>query len=301
MRLLITGASGLLGSKLTELSINKGYETYSGYHNHKPLNGIPIKYDLSIEAKVEEAFKKAKPEAVIHTAALTNVDECEAKKELAWKINAIGTKNVAKLSKKYNAFLIYISTDYIFKGDKGMYREDDEPSPVNYYGLTKLKGKEAVKELTDEYCIARSSVIYGATPATGKTNFALWLIEKMRRRERVKIVADQWNSPTLDTNLAEMLLEILDRGMTGTYHLAGATRMSRYEFAKLIAETFNLNGDLITPAASDEISWRAKRPMDSSLNVSKAANTLRNRPLEAKSAIENLKRELEPTNTASTF
>ncbi|MFX1562174.1 MAG: dTDP-4-dehydrorhamnose reductase [Promethearchaeota archaeon] len=293
MKLLITGASGLLGSKLCELAIRKKHEVYSAYNQHKPLYGTPIQFDVSDKNAVEKTFEKTKPEAVVHAAALTNVDKCELERELAWKINADGTKNIAELCKEHRAFLVYISTDYVFGGEKGMYKETDRPAPINYYGLTKLKGEESVKNLANEHCIARSSVIYGSIPATGKINFALWLLYKLKRKEKVEIVTDQWNSPTLNINLANMVLEALEQRLTEIFHLAGATRLSRYEFARLLAETFNLDTNLIEPVSSKEISWTAKRPKDSSLNVDKALQTLRNKPLKIHKALEKMKEDIE--------
>jgi len=294
LRILVTGASGLLGSKLCKLAVRKNYEIYSAYSQHKPLYGAPVQFDISDKDAAEKIFKKVKPEAVVHTAALTNVDKCELEKERAWKINVEATENIAESCEKFHAFLVYISTDYVFDGEKGMYKENHKPNPVNYYGLTKLKGEESIKNLTDECCIARPSVIYGTIPAAGKTNFALWLLDKLERKEKVKIVTDQWNSPTLNTNLANMILEVSERKLTGTFHLAGATRLSRFEFAKLLAKTFSLNTNFITPASSREISWIAKRPQDSSLNINKAYQTLKNKPLKIQEALEKMKKEIEP-------
>lgn len=130
-----------------------------------------------------------------YKAALTNVDKCELEKELVWKINVERTANIARSSRKYDAFLVYVSTDSVFDGETGMYKETDKPSSINYYRLTKLKGEEKVKNSVEEFCIARTSVIYGSIPATGKVNFALWLLEKLENKEKVKIVTDQWNSP----------------------------------------------------------------------------------------------------------
>ncbi|MBS7605785.1 dTDP-4-dehydrorhamnose reductase [Candidatus Bathyarchaeota archaeon] len=293
MSVLITGSGGLLGSKLAEILSERGYIIYSGYYSNKPLRGIPINLDVSSEESVREAFKISRPEVVVHAAALTNVDKCEIDKELAWNTNVVGTRNIAKASEEYNALLIYISTDYIFKGDKGMYKEEDKPEPINYYGLTKLKGEEEVKSLVSNYLIARASVIYGAMPASGKTNFALWIIENLKRGEKIKVVVDQWNSPTLNTSLAEMISEAIERKITGTYHLAGATRISRYDFAKQLAKTFDLREDLIMPVSSDEISWTARRPKDSSLDVSKALKTFHNKPLNIKDAMEKLREEID--------
>jgi len=291
LKLLITGASGLFGSKLCEVAARKNYDVYSAYNQHEPLHGTPVQFDVSNKNAVEKIFRKINPEAVVHAAALTNVDKCETQKELAWKINVEGTENIAESCKEHQAFLIYISTDYVFDGENGMFKETDKPSPINHYGLTKLKGEESVKKLIDKCCIARASVIYGAIPATGKINFALWLLNKLKREEKVTIVTDQWNSPTLNTNLANMILEVLERKLTGVFHLAGATRISRYEFAKLLAETFSLDKNHITPVSSKEIKWIARRPKDSSLNVNKAHRTLKSKPLKIHEALNDMKRD----------
>jgi dTDP-4-dehydrorhamnose reductase len=173
-----------------------------------------------------------------------------------------------------------------------MYKETDMPSPINFYGLTKLEGEKKVKEKIDDFCIVRTSVIYGAAPSAGKVNFALWLLEKLGNKENVKVVTDQWNSPTLNTNLANMILEVMERGISGVYHLAGATKTSRYNFAKLIAKHFNLNDQLIIPTISDQIKWLARRPKDSSLNIQKAQQLLKNKPLEIEESIRMMKNEM---------
>lgn len=297
LNLLITGASGLFGSKLAEIAAEKNYSVYSGYSQDRPAYGTAVQFDVSHKNRVEETFKKVNPEVVVHAATLTDVDKCEANKELAWKINVEGTKNIVEAAKTSHAFLVYISTDYVFNGEKGQYKETDAPGPVNYYGLTKLKAEELVQCLINESCIARASVIYGASPAAGKINFALWLINKFKKNERAKTLTDQWNSPTLNTNMAEMTLEIIERKLTGTYHISGATRISRYDFAKLVAQTFNLNTDLITPTTLADFSWVAKRPRDSSLDTSKAQQTLKNKPLQIQQALELLKKELSESST----
>jgi len=292
LRLLITGASGLYGSKLAELATARNYEVYSGYSQDQPAFGAPIKFDVSDKNQVEKAFKKVNPEVVVHAATLTDVDKCETNRALAWKINVDGTKNMAEATKTSQAFLIYISTDYVFNGEKGNYKETDPPDPINYYGVTKLKAEEVVGGMLNEYCIARASVIYGSTPAAGKVNFALWVLNKLKKNEQAKIVTDQWNSPTLNTNMAEMTLEIIERRLTGTFHLSGATRISRYDFAKQIAETFDLDPNLLSPAKSAEFSWAAKRPRDSSLDTTKAQQTLKNKPLQINHALARMKQEL---------
>ena len=293
MKLLVTGASGLFGTKLCELATQKSWEVHSAHVQHKPPYGIPVRFDVSDRKAAEEVFRHVKPEVVVHSAAMTDVDRCESEKALAWRTNVEGTLNIAKNCKQHGAFLLYISTDYVFDGKREKHTETETPNPINYYGLTKLKGEEAVKELLETCCIARTSVVYGAIPAAEKVNFALWLMERLKRKEKTNVVIDQWNSPTLNTNLAKMTLEIIEKRLTGIFHLAGATRLNRYDFAQNLAETFNLETDLITPVESTKIPWIAKRPRDSSLNVDKALETLENKPLQITSALNELKRELD--------
>jgi dTDP-4-dehydrorhamnose reductase len=294
LKVLVTGASGLCGSKIAQLT-PQGNSVYSGYKRDKPKYGISIQFDITNLNQVTRAFSKINPDVVIHAAALTNVDECEINKELAWKINVEGTKNIAEASKKCHSFLVYISTDYVFNGEKGNYTETETPDPINNYGHTKQKAEQIVQTTVNEYCIARTSVIYGATPAAGKINFALWLLKKIKQKEQVKIVVDQWNSPTLNTNLAEMVMEVMQQRLGGIYHLSGATRISRFDFAKSIASAFNLDSGLIIPSESSDFSWAAKRPRDSSLKVEKAQSTLKNKPLQVDQALLQLKSEMTLT------
>ena len=286
MRLLVTGGSGLLGSKVAEIALERGYEVYSGYNSHEPEFGEPVKLNLIESERVKDIVRELKPDAIVHSAALTDVDRCEVEKELAYKINVDGTKAIAEVAKELGALLVYISTDYVFDGSRGMYREEDEPNPINHYGYTKLLGERYCQ------CVARTCVIYGAKPASGKVNFVLWLIDKLERGEEVKIITDQYITPTLNTNLAEMVLECLERELKGTFHLAGATRVSRFEFAKEVARTFGLDENLIRPARMDEMKWVAKRPKDSSLDTTKAQRSLKNKPYELKKALKVLKDEI---------
>lgn len=225
-----------------------------------------------------KAINDVKPDVIIHTAALTDVDRCEVDKDLAYKINVEGTKIVAEVARKLGSFMVYISTDYVFDGNKGMYKEEGETNPVDYYGYTKLLGEK----FCQDFCIARTCVIYGAKPASGKVNFVLWLINKLESGESVRIITDQFITPTLNTNLAKMVLECTERKLKGIFHLAGATRASRFEFAKEVAKEFGLDENLIIPAKMDDINWIAKRPKDSSLDTSKAAKYLNEEPYELK-------------------
>jgi dTDP-4-dehydrorhamnose reductase len=289
----VTGAGGLLGSRIVELASERGHEVYGLYLNHPPSMGFKIKMDITDFNGVEKLISQLKPHAIIHCAAITDVDLCERNRDLALKVNYEATKIIAKASEKIDAHMIYISTDYVFDGLKGMYREEDKPNPINTYGLTKLLGETAVMENCSRSLIARASVIYGSKPAAGKVNFALWVMGKLKSGERVKVLKDQYVSPTLNTNLALMILDALEMNLTGIIHMSGATRVSRYEFAIQIARKFNLDEGLIEEAYMHEMNWIAKRPRDSSLDVSKASRMLNVKPMSLNEALEKLYLELK--------
>jgi dTDP-4-dehydrorhamnose reductase len=299
MKLLITGASGLYGSKLAEIAEKEGHEVYSFHSQHQASHGTPLKLDITDMQNVEAKTAEIKPDAIVHAASMTDVDKCELNREHAWRVNVEATINIANAAKTAGAYLLYISTDYVFDGEKGCYRETDLPSPLSYYAYTKLKAEEHIKNIVNECCIVRPSVIYGATPAAGKINFALWVINKLKNKEQAKVFVDQWNSPTLNTSLAEMTLEAVERKLTGIYHMSGASRISRHDYASALAKTFRLDESLLIPTCMKDFSFPAKRPKDSSLNTSKAEKTLKNKPMKIGAALERLKTETQTDQQTS--
>jgi len=290
MKILVTGASGLLGNRVVQLALKRGHEVYAVYKEHMVTLGVPIQLDLTEYEKLRKIIFERRPDVIIHAAAYTNVDGCEINRDLAWKVNAETTKYLAMASADANSHLIYVSTDYVFDGEKGLYKEEDKPNPINYYGYTKLKGEEFVKEHVEDWCIARTSVIYGWGPAH-KQNFATWLISNLKEGREVRVLIDQYVSPTFNTNLAEMLLDIAERKITGIFHTAGADRVSRYEFAIKLSQVFNLDKNLIKPIKIDEMQWKAKRPRDSSLDVSKAKALLNTKPRGLNQALDAMRDE----------
>ena len=263
---------------------------YSLYNRHKPACGIPVRVDLQSETRLTNTLKEIGPDVIVHAAALTDVDLCEKDRDLALTVNYVATRAIAHTAKRSKAFVVYVSTDYVFDGDKGMYNEGDTPAPVNFYGITKLRGEKAIKEECIDHLIVRSSVIFGSTPSSGKTNFALWVLGKLARREHFGVLKDQFVSPTLNSNLAEMLLDAIQRRITGTLHLAGASRVNRLEMARTLAVQFRMNAALVDPVLMRDMKWSAKRPRDSSLDTSKARSVLKIKPLSIGDAISTLAR-----------
>jgi dTDP-4-dehydrorhamnose reductase len=290
-RLLITGASGLLGSKIVELT-RENYEVIP-LHNTKPLHLNSSKLDITNRKEVFSLFRKTKPNVAIHTAAETNVDKCEIQKKLAWKINVEGTRNVAEASSKIGARIVYISTDYVFNGEKGLYVEEGTPNPINYYGVTKLEGERQVKKLCKNYVILRTSVLYGWH--SWKQNFVTWVINSLKQKKEISIVEDHFNTPTLADNLAEITIEAVQKNLRGLYHASGSQRINRYQFAQQITKTFNLNQSLTKPIKMNQITaWTAKRPKDSSLNINKIRELLKTKPLNITEGLEKMKESAYP-------
>jgi len=290
LKLLVTGAGGLLGSAVAKIASDR-HTVFSGFRRRVPKFGKPVAMDLLNLERIQRVVLTLKPDAILHAAALTDVDRCEAEKRVATKVNYEATKTIAVAAARTGAYLLYVSTDAVFDGERGMYRETDRPNPINHYGLTKLMGEEAAKEAGGKSCIARSSVIYGSNPAALKDNFAVWLIEKLRAGQSANIVTDQFVSPSLNSNVAEMALELTERSLTGTYHVSGASRVSRYDFAAALAATFGLDASLIRAVRMKDMKWKARRPRDSSLDVHKATSSLDHVPLLLGDSLVKLKTE----------
>ena len=282
-KILVIGGNGLLGSKIVKLAQTK-YECVPTYRTRALLQNS-LRLDITSKEEVFRVFKVVEPNVIMHVAAETSVDKCETDRDRAWKVNVEGTANVAQACCKMNLKLVYVSTDYVFDGEKGLYTEQDKPNPINCYGQTKLKGEESVRERCKDHVIARTSVLFGWHP--WKKNFATWAIEALRCEKRIEVVDDHFNSPTLADNLAEALLEMVEKDLSGTYHTAGSERISRYEFVAKIAKIFDLDMHLIKPIKMRELkTWVAKRPRDSSLRIDKARKQLKTRFLDVKESLE---------------
>ena len=289
-KFIITGSAGLLGSKVMKFA-KRDYEVIP-LHNTKTLHPNSLKLDITDRKQVYNLLTKLKPDIAIHAASETNVDKCETEKEHAWKTNVEGTRNIALACSKANAKLVYISTDYVFDGEKGLYIEEDKPNPINYYGVTKLEGENQVIQHCKNYAILRTSVLYGWHP--WKQNFATWIISMLKQNKEITIVKDHYNTPTLADNLAEITIEAVQEDLQGLYHVSGSERISRYEFAQQIAKTFNLDPNLIKPIKMRQLAaWIAKRPKDSSLNTDKIQKQLKTKPLNITEGLNRMKKEAE--------
>jgi dTDP-4-dehydrorhamnose reductase len=267
MKVLVTGASGLLGSALLRAAPQSDTIAIAAYNSH-PLNG-GLQIDVTKQAQVQTAIQRIAPDYVIHAAAFTDVDACEIEPQRAWDVNALGTKNIAEACEEHGVKLIYISTDYVFDGEDGPYSEEAPTHPINVYGESKLAG-EGFALNSSVNAVARVCVLYGPD----KPNFVTWVINSLRSRTPINVVKDQYNTPTYVGNCALALLRMCELGLTGVYHVSGREQLNRYAFACAIADVFALNKKLINETTTDTLQQQARRPMNSSLRVERAEHAL---------------------------
>jgi len=268
MKFFVTGGSGLLGQRIATVADSKHELILS--HNSNPTDNT-VKCDITNEDEVKNIIKKEDPDVIIHCAAMTNVDLCEDKVQEAYDINGNATGYLAKAAEENDAKIIYVSTDFVFDGKNGNYKEEDSVNPLGIYAKSKYEGEVQLQKYSSNWAVARVSVLYGWHE---RMNFTSWVVDELRKGNQINIVTDQINSPTYADNAAEAMFEIARQDANGIYHTAGNDLISRYDFTRLVAECFDLDESLINPITSDNFIQKAPRPRDSSLNVSKIENEL---------------------------
>lgn len=265
MKILITGSKGQLGSQITHM-INKG-ESEIGEISEKyktsQIIGVDVEdLDITNLNEVQDYVYKLRPDIIINTAAYTNVDACESNEDMAFKVNALGPRNLAIAAEKVGAKIIHISTDYVFKGDGNMpYREYDITNPVSVYGKTKLAGEKFVRELSSRYFIVRTSWLYGYNGS----NFVKTILKAGKEKGHLDVVNDQRGNPTNAEDLSHHILKVALSEEYGTYHCTGMGECSWYDFATKIIEYAGVKCT-VSPSTSDQLTRAAKRPSYSSLD-----------------------------------
>jgi len=266
-----------VGSRLV-VRLRDRHEVHGTFHNHAPdflehpaerLHAVDIR-DL---AAFRRLLGKLQPEVVIHCAAMTNVDGCESAPEEARAANVAPVETLASWQKGTDARVVLMSTDYVFDGKSPPYEIDAKPNPLCVYSRTKAQAEEVVRRVPRSL-IARSTVIYGADFGHLKRNFAVWLIGELQAGRRVRVVDDQWGTPTISENIAEFLDLAVERGTQGAIHTAVGECVSRFDFARRIARRFSLDVSLITPIKTGELHQPAKRPERPCLSVRKTEQIL---------------------------
>lgn len=269
MRVLITGASGLLGSNLVLAASDAGHQVTASSRT-QPIQITGLEWhaaDLTYLEEVEALLAAARPDQVIHCAAATDVDRCEADPAWAFALNRDVARSIAGASREAGASLIHISTDAVFDGGPGPHAETDEARPINVYGSSKLEGEQAVVDANPEAAIIRTN-FYGWSPP-GRSSLAEWFLENLRHGKPSAGFTDIRINPLLVNHLAELLLRVLEAGLSGIYHIASHDAITKYELGVRLAHAFELDSSLIEPANSEDAGLRAARPKDLSLQAGK--------------------------------
>jgi dTDP-4-dehydrorhamnose reductase len=279
MRVVVTGSNGLVGSRLALLLSERGHSTL-GISRGEQRTEKRFSYaacELSDGAQLTSVLRDFRPEVVVHPASMTEVDRCEKDPEAAYAANVTAAANVAVACRELKAHLVHVSTDYVFDGEHGPYTEDDTPNPRGAYALTKHMGEQAVRVLSPSWAIARTAVVYG-WPQAARPNFGAWLLGALKKGQPVNLFADQHVSPSLADNVALMLAELAERGLTGVWNIAGSRVVDRYAFGQALCEEFGLNPGLLVPTKLKDAKLASPRPLHSGLLVDKAARELTAKP-----------------------
>ena len=242
--------------------------------------------DITDETSVERLFDDFEPDVVINAAAMTQVDDCEKDRDLCWRVNADAVDTLARCCRDHGARLLQISTDFVFDGRDGPYREDARPNPISYYGRSKLAGENNARGAgTDRWAIIRTVLVYGAPQADARSNFVTWVHSKLQAGEHIRVVTDQWRTPTWVVDLADAVERVVRFRKSGIYHVSGRELMSVHAFAHRIAGVVGLDASLIGEADKATFSQPAERPEKTGFIILKAETELGFRPHDIETAI----------------
>ena len=301
-RILITGANGLLGQKLVDLlSKQPGIEliaTARGDNRLPYVTGYSYRsMDITDRQQVLDVVAAEKPHVIIHTAAMTNVDQCEFEKDACWQQNVQAVEYLVEACRLNDVFLCHVSTDFIFDGAEGPYDEEADPNPISFYGWSKYAAEKAVINADRiggpiRWAIARTVLVYGIAHDMSRSNIILWVKKSLEEGKNIKVVTDQWRSPTLAEDLAMGCFLIADKEAEGIFNISGKEVLTPYEMAHLTADYFGLDKSLITKADSSTFSQPARRPPRTGFILDKPMAVLGYNPHSFNEGIEILARQI---------
>jgi dTDP-4-dehydrorhamnose reductase len=273
MRLLVTGAGGLLGGRLAVL-LARRHHVIAGVHDAPGPEGLEaIAFDLGSPVSVEACLERGKPDAVLHSAALADADRCEADPERATALNLRATESLARLCAGRGVRLVALSTDMVLGGEKPFSSETDAPSPLLVYGRTKLMAEAAVLASATDATVLRVALVHGRGHGARRTASEA-IADALRGGRRLRLFTDQHRTPVDPESVADAVDRILERGAAGLFHVGGAERLSRYELGIRVAALLGLPADRIDPVTQSEGRQGARRPADVSLDCSRARREL---------------------------
>lgn len=279
IKILVTGSNGLLGQKITDSLIHSN--AYTLIASSKGPNRYPIKegyvyeeLDVTDYHDLERVIRLHRPDAVIHTAAMTNVDQCETEKEACQKLNVDSVAHLIKLAEQYPFYLVHLSTDFIFDGTSGPYKEEDAPNPLSLYGHSKNDAEKLLLQSSIHYSILRTIIVYGVAADMSRSNIVLWAKSALEKGSPIKVVNDQYRMPTLAEDLAKACLLAIEKKAQGVFHISGKDYMSVIEMVRRIAKYFKLDDSIIEETDSSTLNQTAKRPPRTGFVLDKAIREL---------------------------
>ncbi len=293
MKVLITGANGFLGYYLIQGLLAKDFEVIA---TGKGSCRLPFsqnnkffyaEMDFTDPFAVHDVFEKYRPEIVVHGGAMTKPDECEVNQWQAYLVNVEGTVTTLLNAAEQESYFIFLSTDFIFDGEKGMYKEMDTPNPVNYYGKTKLEAEEAVKDYEYNWAIVRTVLVYGK-PILSRSNILSIVKDKLERGEVYNVLDDQVRTPTYVEDLADGIVQLIEKKAKGVYHISGKDVMTPYQMACETANYLGLNKELINRVTAADFSQPAKRPSLTGFDISKARSELGFEPISFEEGLKKM-------------
>ncbi|MEE9407660.1 MAG: NAD(P)-dependent oxidoreductase [Polaribacter sp.] len=299
IKIVVTGSNGLLGQSLLNLLLNESYKYqvfgFSRGKNRSGREGFEyISIDITDEKLLKEKIKGIQPNFIINTAAMTQVDDCETNKKDCDILNVEVVKWLTEVSEEINSHLIHISTDFIFDGkkEKGYYKETDVPSPLSYYGLSKMKSEDVLTNSKINYTILRTILVYGLVYDMSRNNIVLWVKKMLENKKEITIVDDQYRAPTYVKDLALACKIVMDKKATGVFNISSSKLLSVYEIAQQIADSFKLDKSLIKPISTSTLNQTAPRPAKTGFDLSKTNKELEFYPKTFKEDLERFKETL---------
>jgi dTDP-4-dehydrorhamnose reductase len=286
-KILITGGTGFLGGHLLSQGHSR-YKIVTTYHQspHYDITNVEWRHlKLSKIETITSLIQDIKPDVIIHPAAISSVDLCEQQPQLAELINVQATVALAKAAAKHGIRFVFLSSDMVYDGETGLYSENDDVNPINYYGYTKVQAEEKIKDICPNHVIVRTAIIYGTVLANAHS-FSDEMLHQVQNQRQVNLFYDQFRSPILVNNLAEAVFELADSSIVGTLNLGGKERISRYDFGMKMAHCYNFSTQLLNRCSMDEFRHVAKRPRDVSLNIKKVLDLLKTSMLSCEEGLE---------------
>lgn len=293
-KILITGANGMVGQSLARLLLAKGYTVFG---LGKGPSRLSIEHpsfsyfqaDISHPFEAQQVIASQLPDCIVHCAAMTQVDDCERLQKEAHSLNVEATARLLLDAEMYSRFFIFLSTDFVFDGRQGMYAEADPVNPVSWYGHTKIEAEAVTETAEIPWAIIRTCLVYGEQVEAGRNNLFTWLRENLHANKPIKVVNDQWRTPTWVEDLTRGIELVISKKATGTWHISGDELYTPYQMAIAAADYFGWNKTMITPVTAETFSQPGKRPARTGFTIDKAKKELGFIPGSFKSNLSNLK------------